>query len=345
MRYYLSIILSVFSLLAIGQEGQFSQYYASGQLFNPAYIGTNPNFSLNSNYKRTGTKGSENFLELMQASVSYPLKRRTSKEYQTGAVGAAFWRESRGFQGLYTAQKILLTGAYTVRLTRISNQNIIFGLQGGIVQSQISDSNFEWGSQFSRYIGFDNALVGESISTEAVFFPTFNFGVVYTTFDNGNYYIRDRSLLLGLSVDYLNEPEIRSNELGLATRNRIFKAFAYSSFKISPRWSLSPTGYALYSDGATQLNAGMYFSTFVSASRAFNAVFLQAGAWYRYNDSVILLAGFKLNEISIGASIDLNTTSFDINEALGNNLPSYEISLTYNLDLSRTPGNVSSPIF
>lgn len=345
MRKLSVIITIICSLPLMGQEGQFSQYYASNQVFNPAYIGTNPNFSFNSNYKRSGSKNSENFFELMQASVSYPLIKRTSKEYQIGAIGASFWKESRGFQGFYVAQKALITGAYAVKLSGVSNQKLIFGLQGGIVQNQISDNNFQWGSQFSRYIGFDNVLSGESISTEAIYFPTFNFGVVYSTFDNNNYYVRDKSLLLGASVDYLNEPEIKNNGLGITSRSRIFKAFAFSSFKLAPRWSISPTGYALYSDGNSQINAGLYFSTFVSSPRAFNSVVLQAGSWYRLNDSLIFLAGFKLNELSVGVSIDLNTSSFDINDALGNDLPAYELSLTYNIDISRTLGNVSSPIF
>ncbi|MEM7297400.1 MAG: PorP/SprF family type IX secretion system membrane protein [Bacteroidota bacterium] len=304
-----------------------------------------PNFSFNTNYKRSSVKGSESFLELMQASISYPLKKRTSKEFQVGAIGASFWKESRGFQGFYTAQKFLMTGAYAIKLSRLSNQKLIFGLQGGIVQNQINDNNFEWGSQFSQYIGFDDVRPGESVSNDPIFFPTFNFGVIYSTFDNSNYYIRDHSLILGASVDYLNEPAIKQDGFGITTRSRIFKAFAYSSFKMNPRWSISPTGYMLYSDGNSQLNAGLYFSTLISAPRAYNAVVLQAGSWYRIDDSVILLAGFKINELGIGASIDLNTTSFDINDALGNNLPSFEVSLTYNLDLSKTVGNVSSPIF
>lgn len=339
------IILFLNAIVIFGQEGQFSQYYASNQLFNPAYIGTNPNFSFNSNYKRSGSKQSENFFELMQASVSYPLKRRTSKEYQVGAIGASFWKESRGFQGFYTSQKFLLTGAYSLKLSAISNQSLIFGLQGGIVQNQLSDNNFQWGSQFSRYVGFDRVLGGESISTEPIYFPVFNFGIVYNIFDNDNYFIRDYALLLGASVDYLNQPKISSPGLGVTSRSRIYKAFAYSSFKLAPRWAVSPTGYILYSDGSSQINAGLYFSTFVSSPRAYNSVVLQAGSWYRLNDSIILLAGLKFNELSLGMSVDLNTTSFDINDALGDNLPSYEISLTYNIDLSKGVGNVSSPIF
>lgn len=345
MRVIGYLILVFSANLTFSQEGQFSQYYAANQLFNPAYVGTNPNFSLSSNFKRSSSKQSEDYFELMQASISYPLIRRTSKEHQIGAIGANFWKESRGFQGFYNSQKLLLTGAYSLKLSAISNQNLIFGLQGGVVETQLNDNNFQWGSQFSRYVGFDNVLGGEALSTDAVYFPVFNFGIVYNAFDNDNYFIRDYTLLLGASVDYLNQPKISSPDLGVISRSRIFKAFAYSSCKLAPRWAVSPTGYALYSDGSSQINFGLYFSTFVSSPRAYNSLVLQTGTWYRLNDSIILLAGLKFNEFSLGVSLDLNTTSFDINDALGANLPSYEISITYNIDLSKSIRNVSSPIF
>lgn len=342
----------IFTLLWIGstialsaQEAQFSQYYASSAVLNPAFIATNPNFSFNTNYKRAGNQGSDAFLELMQASFSYPLKKQTSRDFQIGAIGATFWRETRGFEGVYSAQKILITGAYAIKLSRLTNQRVIFGLQGGLVQNQIDGSNYEWGSQFNRYLGFDNTLDGEPVSSEAIFYPTMNFGVVYSTFDNDSYLIRDRALLVGLSADYLNEPKVEQQGLGITTRSRIFRAFSYASFTLAPRLSIYPSGYVLYSDGNEQINAGLYLSSLVSLPRAINSVVLQVGSWYRVDDSIILLAGVKWNELRMGMSVDLNATSFDVNEALGNNLPSYEISLTYNLDLSRSLGNVSSPIF
>jgi len=345
MKRNLTILLASIIGSTFAQEGQFSQYYASSSILNPAFIGTNPNFSFNTNYKRAGNKGDDAFLELMQASFSYPLKKQTSRDYQIGAVGATFWRESRGAQGIYTAQKILLTGSYAIKLSRLTNQQVIFGLQGGIVQNQIDGSNLLCGSQFNRYIGFDNTRDGEPVSSDPIFFPTVNFGVIYSTFDNDNYMIRDRALLVGLSADYLNEPKVEQEGFGITTRSRIFRAFSYASFTLAPRLSIYPSGYALYSDGNEQVNVGMYLSSLVSLPRAINSVVVQIGSWYRLNDSIILLAGVKWNEIRLGASVDLNATSFDLNEALGNNLPSYEISLTYNLDLTRSLGNVSSPIF
>jgi len=57
------------------------------------------------------------------------------------------------------------------------------------------------------------------------------------------------------------------------------------------------------------------------------------------------LAGFQVDKYKLGFSVDLNTTDINLNEALGANLPAYEISLSYNLDISKGGRTVSSPIF
>lgn len=341
----LTISLLIAALTSFSQEGQFSQYFASTSILNPAFTGTTPNMSFNTNFKRAGMKSSESYLELLQATFTYPFKRTTSKDFQVGGAGITFFRERRGFEGIYTAQKVLLTGAYAIKLARLSNQRVVFGFQGGLIQNQIKGDNLTWGSQFSRYIGFDESLPNEVVSSDAIIYPTFNVGVIYSTFDNDNYYVRDKSILLGVSVDNLNEPNVEQEGFGVAQRPRVLKAFGSAKLELSPRFFIHPSAYALYARGNSQINTGLYFSTLVSAPRAFNALLLQAGAWYRLDDSLIILGGFQINDIRLGASIDLNTTEFDINRALGNNLPSYEISLTYNLNLADPLKNVSSPIF
>ncbi|MEM7297399.1 MAG: hypothetical protein AAF391_03935 [Bacteroidota bacterium] len=44
MKRLLIFILIGSSISAFTQEGQFSQFYASNSILNPAFIGTNPKF-------------------------------------------------------------------------------------------------------------------------------------------------------------------------------------------------------------------------------------------------------------------------------------------------------------
>ncbi len=344
-KTHLFCFLFLIGTLIKAQEGQFSQYFASGSVLNPAFTGTVPNLSFNTNYKRGGSPNAESFLELLQVTFTYPFKKTTSRDFQVGGAGITFFQEKRGFEGIYNSRKVLLTGAYSIRLSRLSNQNVIFGLQAGIVEHRIDGSSLTWGSQFNQYIGFDNTLIGESIGANPVFYPTFNFGVIYTAFDNQNRYLRDKSLMFGLSVDNLNRPNVGIDGLEGARKSFLFKAFGSSRFPIAPRWYLHPSAYVLYSQGNEQINTGLYLSTLVSSPRAQKSVQLQIGSWYRFEDSIIVLTGFEIENLRIGFSLDLNTQSFDINDQLGAQLPTYEVSLTYNLDLSNSLSNISSPIF
>lgn len=344
-KHLITILLLFGSLISIGQEGQFSQYFASSSVLNPAFTGTIPNLSFNSNYKRGGSPSSDSFLELMQVTFTYPFKKTTSKDHQIGGAGLTFFQERRGFEGIYTSKKILLTGAYAFRLSRLTNKTIVFGLQGGIVQHTIDGTRLTWASQFNQYIGYDDTKIGEQLGANPVLYPTFNFGVIYSAFDNENRYIRDRSLLLGLSVDNLNRPIVSIDGLEGAKKSLLFKAFASSKIGLAPRWFIHPSAYVLYSQGSRQINTGLYLSTLVSSPKSNTAVNLQFGSWYRFEDSIIVLAGFEIDNLKLGFSFDLNTQSFDINNQLGANLPTYEVSLTYNLDLSTPLRNISSPIF
>lgn len=347
MRSARTIALFTLTLqFAFAQDGQFSQYFASSAVLNPALIGTVPTLSFNSNYKRSGGSDQEAFFELWQATVSMPFEKRQTQDYQVGAAGITFLSERRGFRGIYQAQRLMFTGAYVLRLSRLSNQQLVFGLQAGITENRINDNNLQWGSQYNRYIGFDDTLPDEFVSVDPLYYPSVNFGIIYSLFDNQDTYIRDRSLRIGLAVDHLNEPEITNKGFNPARKPFLIKTFGSGKFNLNPRVDLFPSVYALYSQGSIQINSGLYLSTFVSGVATKAAMLLQAGAWYRLNDAVIILAGLKVEEIEVGVSFDLNTSDFDINEALGNQRPAYEVSLRYNLNL--TPNylrGVSNPIF
>ncbi|SNT24949.1 type IX secretion system membrane protein, PorP/SprF family [Ekhidna lutea] len=344
-RNYIVIAFLLIGSFSFGQEGQFSQYFASSSILNPAFTGTIPNLSFNTNYKRGGDKSQESFLELMQVTFTYPFKKTTSKDFQTGGAGITFFQEKRGFQGIYNSKKVLLTGAYAMRLSRLKNESIIFGLQGGIVEHRIDGSSLTWGSQWNKYIGHDNALTGEEVGSNPIVYPTFNFGVIYTIYDNENRYVRDRSLIVGLSADNLNRPKVSFDGFEGARKSLLLKGFVSSKLPLTARWYMHPSAYVLYSQGNTQINGGLYVSTFINSAKSKTAVQLQLGSWYRLEDSIIVLAGFEIENLKIGFSFDLNTQSFDINQELGGNLPTYEVSLTYNLDLTSPLRNISSPIF
>ena len=244
----ISFFLTLF-VHSYAQEGQFSQYFASTSILNPAFTGTTPNLTFNTNFKRAGSQSDDSYLELLQATFTYPFKRTTSKDFQIGGAGVTFFRERREFEGVYNAQKVLLNGAYAIKLAKLSNQSVIFGLQGGLVQAKLDGSSLQWGSQFNKYIngGFETNAATEAITTAPITYPVFNFGVIFSSYDNDNYYIRDKSLLVGISVDNLNEPEVNQEGFGIGKVNRVYKAFGSAKFELAPRIYVHPKARVEYS--------------------------------------------------------------------------------------------------
>lgn len=347
MKKALLLISCLFTLPAFCQEGQFSQYFASGALMNPAFPGTLNTVNFNTNYKRSGSPENENYIELMQGSFNYPLRRITTEEEYFGSVGITFFRESRGFQGTYRQQKIMGNFSYVLNLSELRNQVLVFGIQAAYVQQDFSGDGYRWGSQFNQYLddGYDGSLAGEGIAFDPLWYPAINFGVLYTTYDNEDHRIRDYSFSAGLSADNMNRPKIGSIDDYDAKKAMLYKAFAVFQFPLGARFYGHPSTYILNSNGSTQLNLGMYVSTFVSSSRSNLGVELQTGAWYRLNDSFIGLVGLKIEQIRLGFSIDLNASDQGINEQLEGKVSAYEISLGYSFDLHRSYRRLSSPMF
>lgn len=346
---YITLFMVLAGPFLKAQEGQFSQYFASTALLNPGFAGITPDLSFNTNYKRGGNPDSDSFVELIQATFIFPFMKVTSKEYQIGGAGLTFTSEKRGVRGTFTVQQVLLSGAYTIKLAELHNQYLTFGVQGGVVQNRLTNSGLTWGSQFNKFLasGFDGSLPGEFSSLEPIIYPTFNVGFMYTAYDNANSYIRDKSLSLGASIENINQSTISFSDGIEELRKHItLKGFGSAKFELHPRWHLYPSTVIVYSQGILQVNTGTYFSTLVSPARSKAAVMIQLGGWYRFNDSIIALAGFQIENIRIGGSVDLNAQTLDTTSDLANSGQfNYEVSITYNLNHSSAFKKVSSPVF
>jgi len=314
---------------------------------NPAFPGTITTINFNANYKQAGRPNEETYQQMMQGTFTYPLRRITTREEYFGSAGITFFREKRGLEGLQVHQKVMLNAAYSLDLSEIKNQLLVFGLQGGMAQQNLSDAGLQWGSQYNPYLGtgFDNTRQGESLSADPVWYPVFNFGVLYTTYDNADYKIRDYAFTAGLSADNLNRPNNGLLDGGDSRETILFKAFSTFQFPLGARFYGHPSAYGLYSNGSTQINFGMYISTFLSSTRSNVAVELQTGAWYRLNDSFIGLIGVKVDQIKVGFSVDMNSTDLGLEQNAFGSFSAYEVSLTYNFELHKSYRRISSPIF
>ncbi|MEL7006702.1 MAG: type IX secretion system membrane protein PorP/SprF, partial [Bacteroidota bacterium] len=75
-------------------------------------------------------------------------------------------------------------------------------------------------------------------------------------------------------------------------------------------------------------------------------VLLQLGSWYRFGDSVIGLVGLEYANLRVAFSADYNTQSFNPrNTVQGDDLSSFEVSLSILLETQNTFKSVTNPIY
>lgn len=343
--YVISLLFCFAPFIAKGQSGQFSQFYSSAIFVNPAFAGSNPYLSARLNFNSSKLAADGSMHELSQATVSYPIYQNTSKKYQVGGAGLTFFNEKQGLQGAFSTQKILLAAAYSLKLDRVAEKNLIFGLQGGVVQNRVSMDGLRWASQYNPYIGFDNSLDSEDLGNLSSYYPVFNFGILYSSVDHQNALFRDRSFIAGLSVDNLNSPRRRIGDFYQAENPLVFKLISTAKFILKPKTYIHPSVLAVYTGQSYQVNLGTYLSHQVNSPASSTAFTLQTGAWYRVLDSFILLAGIKVNDISTGVSYNFNTNNFGGNEIYGQINPSFEISVGYDFNFTSKPSQVNNPLF
>lgn len=338
-------ICMVIGLMGYGQEGQFSQYFSTKVLLNPAFAGITPVTTLTTNYQTTAKSDDGTANEIFQASFIMPLKKTTHETYQVGGVAATFYKEKSGFSGIYQVDKFLLSAAYSMRLNAIKNNHLVFALQAGLVNRKIDGSNLQWGSQYNPYLGVDLNNPSEEISENLGIIPVVNMGLVFASFSSENVYFRDRSYMFGISLDNLNQPESGNFNGGEYKRPIMMKMNGFIEFKLKPRVSIHPSILILYQQGSYQINGGLYLSGLVSNVMSDVTLVLQAGIWYRVEDSVIGLMGMKVGKFRVSASMDFNTKGFNNHSSLGKLNNAFEIALGYEFSFDPKSVKVSNPLF
>ena len=342
MRIILYIWMFLGVLLLRAQETQFSQFFASSAFLNPGFVGLQGSASLAVNYKSGFGNETNALKQLTQATFIQPIQKVTSFATKSAGVGLTFMQERRGYEGLYQTTNVLLYCSYVLGLDYEGKRFLSFGMQGGVIQNKLNFSDLKFGSQYNPYFGYDDTLPSEVLNRDSRIVPTFNAGVVLHTSDHHNPLLSQNSFLFGLSIHNINRPD--NSFIGEARKPMQVKAVATARRKISSNIFIHPSGYILAYQGSYQLNGGLYLSRYLDAQLS---TLVQLGAWYRYNDSFILLMGVKHKQFKTGVSVDFNSTLLSDNEVLATQMSrsTFEVSFTYDFAFKNILVDVTNPLF
>lgn len=335
----MGLFLGVSTLQA--QDPQFSQYYSTPLLTNPAMAGAASDINFGVSYNRSKLN-LEKPRELMQFSSIIPVFRSTgSQAAHIGGIGATVYQDKLD---IWKELGIYVSAAYNVPLNFDKSEMVIFALQGGFVQKSVDESLLQLGSQYSPFVGFDPSQAANStLETDRTSFPVINAGVMYFFNPQRNFLIYTGSAFGGIAVSNANRPDESFLGDGSNKVPLILKGHTGVEFYLTSKLKWSPQILVLYRNPSFQFNAGTYFSYNMSGggmnSRTFEAIL---GMWYRWADAAIFSVGLNTGSLTVGFSYDFNQTSItqDFNSLGG----AFEVSLQYRILRNLGLRSISTPL-
>ncbi|MEQ1585814.1 MAG: PorP/SprF family type IX secretion system membrane protein [Cyclobacteriaceae bacterium] len=346
MRNIVSIaafLLITVPFVAFSQSPVFSQYYSSGLYLNPALAGLEKDIYLGMNYRSQW--GNRNLpFTTFQFSYIQPISRNGAPKRHLGGLGLSFLNDVAGSNKEFITQGVSLALARNFHLNHEGNNIVAIAIQAGASQQRINYDDLRWSSQYSAFTGYDQSLPGEStVTNERVFNPILNAGVMwYYNPRPKNLSYKSTSIFHGVSVSNIIRPDgfYLTSKDALSLLYKIHGGFTSA---VSRKIELSPNYLVQWQDERIQVNLGMYVGYTISGSRdnSLSGIKALLGAWYRYQDAIIISTGLSTANWNLGFSYDSNVFSFSKAFGYGS---AYELSMAYKIVSKSGLRRFSSPL-
>jgi type IX secretion system PorP/SprF family membrane protein len=326
---YITLTLLVFTAFSINaQDIHLTQTNMTPLLVNPANAGAEYEIRGILNYRSQWTSSDAPFKTMM---ASYDMNFKKGKKSKTGFFGGGLYlfNDKAGTANITTNQANLSV-AYHLNLNQKNTLGI--GVQGGYFQRSTSTSDLKWGSQFDGYSYNADYSSGETAGDKFTVGSTdYNTGLVWTYRNDERYFSGEKVIITtGLSFHHINKPSYENQ--GLVTDNLYNRWIGHSSATIGLNTKFSILPYVFYSYqgeideamfGSNMLYALKNSSTYTNNVKG---MAIGGGAFYRWNDAVILTVLAQYSNYMFEFSYDINTSSY--NNATGGN-GAFELSIQY----------------
>ncbi|MVT06951.1 PorP/SprF family type IX secretion system membrane protein [Chitinophaga tropicalis] len=292
-------------------DPHFSQYYAYPLWLNPALTGVvDGDYRVSANYRNQWVNIGKPF---STTGVSFDAATANNV-----GVGLNIINMSAGDAG-YNYLNAMASFSYRgVRFGETGTSQLVFGVQGGMINRKIDPAKWRLGSQYDPVIGFDPSKgSGENINTTSSNVFDAAAGVMF--FDgNPNHQFNP---FAGFSAGHITRPKdpfVSGDNDRLPVR---YMTHGGTRIKLNNTISIIPNGLYLRQGNAHETVVGVYGQMYVNEEFDF-----MAGGNYRIKDSAIPFAGFHYKSFVLGVSYDINTSNL---RRLANGSNSFEISLSF----------------
>lgn len=311
-------LMMVFVLATVYTEAQdlhFSQYFNTPLLINPANTGFSPDvdWRVGVNYRNQWASVTTNPYKTFDAWGDVQLFNNVIENGWVG-LGGTILRDQAG-AGSLTSTKVYGSVAYHQLLGL--NSLLSTGFSGGWVNQRVDFSKLTFDDQWNGKF-FDNTIPpNEPFAFSSIGYFDLNAGVNYAYYPSDNAYLN-----AGVSVMHINQPKESFFAGGeAATISPRYTFFANGSFKLNDQWIVNPNVYVSRMAGANETVLGM--NAHYNLSGDGNSQLI-AGAYYRFGDAIIPMAGYQVSDISITVSYDVTQSSLS---AADQTRGAYELSI------------------
>lgn len=304
-KKFIFIALLLFFCINIrAQDPQFTQFYANPLYLNPAFAGSNRCPRVIFNFR-------DQWPGIGATYVTYSASYDQHFDALSGGVGLLVYNDRAGENTIQTTSANLI---YSYHLPVNRFFSIRAGFQASFFQKTLDWRKLTFGDMIDERYGFIYATK-EQQPSQSVIYPDFSAGIIGYS----------KKFYAGFAAHHLTQPNeafiVNNNESRLPLK---FTAHIGAMIPLQERLrygndetSISPNLLIKKQADFFQVNFGIYLK---------RGVFV-IGAWYRNQDSFILLVGLQQDNFRFGYSYDVTVSKLSMKTA-----GSHEISMALLFD-------------
>jgi len=297
---YFSMFL-FFSIHSFSQDIHFSQFHASTIQLNPALTGMyNGTYRFSGIYRNQWATVPVNY---NTGKFSFEAKALQSKKAGNLNIGISYYYDKTGDSKFTTMLPNIFLG-YSKSFGSKINHTVSVGMNTGIIYKQISYQALRFDAQYNGEFYDANAPTFENSGITKNTVWDIGAGFFYQLNKNNKWGVQ-----VGYSVAHINKPNysfLNNDDIKLNMRHTIHSKIF---FALGQKTSSQIEVLYQKQDSKQEAVVGFTMKHQLSKSKKTSTIFYY-GPYYRINDAAIALVGMEFNQLNIGLSYDINTSSF-----------------------------------